>query len=62
VAGAGVLACEVDDATGQLTALFLGRNHIPGIKPGICIRLHGQVGMGPDGRPVMTNPAYELLP
>jgi len=60
-AGSSVLACEVADATGELTAVFLGRDHIAGIEPGIRIRLHGKVGIGTDGQPTMTNPAYELL-
>jgi hypothetical protein len=49
------------DSTGELTALFLGRAGIAGIEPGVRIRLHGKVGVGADGRTVMTNPAYELL-
>jgi hypothetical protein len=60
-AGANMLACEVADSTGEITAVFLGRAHITGIEPGARIRLHGKVGIGADGRPVMTNPAYELL-
>ncbi len=55
-----VLACDVEDATGQLTALFYGRSHIPGLRPGSKVRLRGQVGMK-SGRPVMINPAYQLL-
>ena len=61
-AGTSVLACAVADSTGEVTALFLGRAGIQGIEPGARIRLHGKVGSGADGRPVMTNPAYELLP
>jgi len=61
-AGASVLACEVADSTGELTAVFLGRAHIAGLEPGHRIRLEGRVGIGADGHPVMTNPAYELLP
>jgi hypothetical protein len=56
-----VLACVVADATGELTALFYGRSHIPGVVPGGRIRLHGPVGIQ-DGTAIMTNPAYELLP
>ena len=56
-----VLACEISDGTGQLTALFYGRSHIPGIVCGARIRFRGSVGLKADGRPVMTNPAYELL-
>jgi len=55
-----VLACEIIDATGQLTALFYGRSHIPGLDPGAKVRFTGQVGMR-DNQPVMINPAYELL-
>jgi len=60
-AGTSVLACEVADSSGELTALFLGRTHIAGVEPGTRIRLSGTVGIGADGRPVMTNPAYDLL-
>jgi RecG-like helicase len=55
-----VLACDIEDSTGQLTALFYGRSHIAGLRPGSRVRLRGQVGIR-EGRPVMINPAYELL-
>jgi amino acid transporter len=55
-----VLACEIVDSTGQLTAMFYGRSYIPGFNPGAKVRLTGQVGtQGHDL--VMVNPAYELL-
>jgi hypothetical protein len=47
--------------SGELTAPFLGRTHIAGVEPGTRIRLHGTVGISADGRPVTTNPAYDLL-
>ena len=56
-----VLACDVADATGELTAVFYGRAHIAGLEPGTQVRLHGMVGIGGDGRPAMINPAYELV-
>ena len=56
-----VLACEIADSTGELTAVFYGRAHIAGLEPGTQIRLRGMVGIGDDGRPAMINPAYELL-
>jgi RecG-like helicase len=56
-----VLACEISDGTGQLTALFYGRSHIPGIVCGARVRFRGSVGIRSDGQPVMTNPAYELI-
>ena len=55
-----VLAAEIADSTGQLTALFYGRSHIPGLDCGARIRFRGPVGIQDDG-PVMINPAYELL-
>jgi amino acid transporter len=56
-----VLACEISDNTGALTALFYGRSHIPGLVCGSRVRLRGTVGFRADGHPVMINPAYELL-
>ena len=55
-----VLAWEVSDSTGDLTVLFYGRSHIAGVICGSLVRLRGPVGIR-DGRPVMTNPAYELV-
>jgi hypothetical protein len=56
-----VLACTVADATGQLTALFYGRQNIPGVEPGTMIRLHGTTGHS-NGATTMVNPSYELIP
>jgi amino acid transporter len=56
-----VLACEISDGTGELTAMFYGRSHIPGIVCGARVRFRGSVGIRTDGHPVMINPAYELL-
>jgi amino acid transporter len=55
-----VLAVEISDSTGDLTALFYGRTHIPGIVCGARVRFRGPLGMREEG-PVMINPAYELL-
>jgi hypothetical protein len=55
-----VLACEICDSTGDLTALFYGRSHIPGIVCGSRVRFRGPVGIK-HGAPVMVNPAYELI-
>jgi hypothetical protein len=56
-----VLACEIADSTGELTAVFYGRAHIAGMEPGSRIRLRGIVGIGNDGRAAMIDPSYELL-
>jgi hypothetical protein len=55
-----VLAVDISDSTGDLTALFYGRSAIPGLACGGKVRLRGAVGVK-DGAPVMINPAYELL-
>jgi hypothetical protein len=55
-----MLAAEISDSTGDLTALFYGRSRIPGLICGARVRLRGQVGIK-NGVLVMINPAYELL-
>jgi hypothetical protein len=55
-----VLACEISDSTGDLTALFYGRSRIPGLMCGSRVRLRGPVGIK-NGSPIMINPAYELI-
>ncbi len=55
-----VLAVEISDHTGNLTAMFYGRSHIPGLVCGARVRLTGSAGMR-DGQPILINPAYELL-
>jgi RecG-like helicase len=55
-----VLAVEINDTTGNLTAMFYGRSHIPGLICGARVRLSGSVGVR-SGQPVMINPAYELV-
>jgi hypothetical protein len=55
-----VLAVEISDSTGDLTSLFYGRSHIPGLVCGARVRFRGPVGLHEEG-PVMINPAYELL-
>ena len=55
-----VLACEVSDSTGDLTALFYGRSRIAGLMCGSRVRFKGPVGIK-HGTPVMVNPAYELI-
>lgn len=55
-----VFECTVADATGELTAMFYGRTHIPGVEPGARLRLQGKVSVREDG-PVMINPAYQLV-
>jgi amino acid transporter len=56
-----VLAYDIADSTGELTALFYGRSSIPGVICGSRVRFRGTVGIRAD-RPFMVNPTYELLP
>ncbi len=55
-----VLVAEISDATGDLAAMFYGRQGIPGLICGARVRFRGAVGIK-DGKPVMVNPAYELV-
>jgi len=55
-----VLACEISDSTGDLTALFYGRSRIAGLMCGSRVRFKGPAGIN-HGAPVMVNPAYELI-
>jgi amino acid transporter len=55
-----VFEATIADSTGSLTVMFYGRTHIPGLEPGVRIRLDGKVSMRTGG-PAMINPAYELL-
>jgi amino acid transporter len=55
-----ILACTISDASGEITALFYGRSHIPGLGPGSHVRLRGTASASTAGT-VLINPAYELL-
>jgi len=55
-----VLAVEINDSTGNLTAMFYGRSHIPGLICGARVRFTGSAGIR-GGQRVMVNPAYELV-
>ncbi len=55
-----VLAVEINDSTGNLTAMFYGRAHIPGLICGARVRFSGSARIR-GGQPVMINPAYELV-
>jgi hypothetical protein len=61
VSGSPALECELYDASGGLTLVFLGRRHIPGIEPGATMRVEGMIGEM-EGYLAMKNPTYLLLP
>lgn len=53
------LRARIEDASGRLEAVFMGRREIPGIEPGQDIEVEGRVAMtGTLAR--MYNPRYEL--
>jgi hypothetical protein len=55
------LEAELCDGTGTVLLVWLGRRRVPGLEPGRSLRAHGAV-TDRDGRRVIYNPRYELLP
>ncbi len=60
-AGHPALEVELQDGSGTVTLVWLGRRQIPGIDPGRTIRIWGRVSCH-EGRRLVYNPRYELLP
>ena len=58
--GAPSLEIVIVDGTGSLTAVFLGRREIGGIRPGSIISLEGTTGRH-NGAEVMLNPRFDLI-
>ena len=59
--GAPSLEAQLDDGTGTITIIWLGRRRIVGVVPGRSMRVEGRTSVQ-DGRRVMFNPRYELVP
>lgn len=59
--GVPTLEAELDDGTGAVTLVWLGRRRIAGIEPGRALTATGRIGVH-DGRRVLYNPRYELMP
>lgn len=53
------LDVELDDGTGNITLVWMGRRLIPGIDVGRTIDVWGTLTIS-DGRRVIFNPSYEL--
>lgn len=51
---------RVDDGTGRLDAVFMGRRDVPGLAPGGSITLEGMV-CATQSLPRMYNPRYTLM-
>jgi RecG-like helicase len=54
------LECVLDDGTGGLSVVFLGRRHVAGIHLGTVLCVSGRVGAH-HGRLAILNPDYEFL-
>ncbi|WP_110205430.1 OB-fold nucleic acid binding domain-containing protein [Nocardioides daejeonensis] len=59
--GVPALEAELDDGSGVITLLWLGRRRIIGISAGRTLTVGGRIGLQ-DGHRVMFNPRYELRP
>ena len=60
-AGIPAVEVEISDGTGELTLVFYGRSHMPGIGHNRALTVSG-VAFREGSRRVMLNPAYRLLP
>jgi len=54
------LEAELDDGSGSISLIWMGRREIPGVIAGRELRVTGRVSWV-DGRRRMYNPYYELL-
>ena len=58
--GSAWLEAELHDGTGSLKLIWIGRRVIPGIIPGVKMRVEGRITLH-EGNPAIFNPAYELV-
>jgi hypothetical protein len=59
--GVPALEADLDDGTGVITVVWLGRRRITGVDPGRSVTVAGCIGRQ-GGVPIMFNPRYELRP
>jgi hypothetical protein len=59
--GVPALEAELDDGSGVLLVVWLGRRRIAGVGPGRSMYVEGRIGTA-TGHRVIFNPRYELLP
>ena len=59
--GVPALEAELDDGSGVITVVWLGRRRITGVDPGRSVTVAGCIGRQGDV-PIMFNPRYELRP
>lgn len=55
------LQAEIDDGTGSVRVIWLGRRRIPGVDPGRSMVIRGRLTCHTD-HPTIYNPRYELKP
>jgi hypothetical protein len=60
-AGVPALEAELNDGSGVITIVWLGRRRIAGIEPGRAIEVEGRIGTH-EGVRCMYNPRYQLIP
>ena len=58
--GVPALEAELEDGSGVITLVWLGRRRISGVDPGRTMRVAGRIGTG-SGTRVLFNPRYELI-
>ncbi|HET6793826.1 MAG TPA: OB-fold nucleic acid binding domain-containing protein, partial [Acidimicrobiales bacterium] len=59
-AGVPNLEITLEDPTGRVLVVFLGRRHVPGVVTGARMMVEGVLGTH-RGQPAIINPLYELL-
>lgn len=59
--GVPALEADLDDGSGVITIVWLGRRQITGIEPGRSVTVTGCIGVQA-GTALMFNPRYELRP
>ncbi len=59
--GVPALEAELEDGSGVITIVWLGRRRIAGMGPGRAMRVEGRIGSA-TGHRVLFNPRYELIP
>jgi hypothetical protein len=52
----------ITDGSGELVIRWLGRSSLQGVRLGIGIVVEGTLGSSPEGRALILNPEYELIP
>jgi RecG-like helicase len=59
--GTPAVEIDLDDGSGRVRVVWLGRRRIPGIDPGRAMVVRGRLARA-DERPTIYNPRYELKP